>query len=54
MRLNIRSQCDSHNIQKGIVRAVNAPLYMYPEELDTKKGTLNSHLFIEINYYLFQ
>lgn len=44
MRLNICSQCDSHNIQKGIVRAVNAPLYMFPEELDIKKGPLNSHL----------
>ena len=56
MELKICSQCNSNNIQKGILRAVNAPLYMFPEGLDKKEGPLNSHLrkSSKINSYYCQ
>lgn len=44
MKLNICSQCNSNNIHKGILHAVNAPLHMFPDGLDIKKRPLNSHL----------
>ena len=56
MGLNICSQCNSNNIRKGILRAGNAPLHMFPGELDIEKGPLNSHLrkSSKINSYYCQ
>jgi len=44
MKLINCSQCNSTNINKGIIRAVNAPIQIYPEDSFDKKGPLNSHL----------
>jgi len=43
MKLNC-SQCNSTNINKGLIRAVNAPIHMFPEDSYDKKAPLNSHL----------
>lgn len=56
MKLKICSQCNGNNIQKGIIRAVNAQLEIFPADLDKKRGLLNSHLrkSSKINSYYCQ
>lgn len=44
MELKTCPNCNSQNIHKGIIRAVHAPLHMFPEESFNKNVPLNSHL----------
>ena len=44
MELKICPQCNKKNIAKGILRAVHAPIHMFPEESFNKNAPLISHL----------
>lgn len=44
MLFNNCPHCNSANIQKGIIRAANAPIRMYPEESYNRDAPINSHL----------